>query len=375
MSLCTFRTLWRKLWQTPWNGASATVGPLVALSLLLAGCGGGCFGLCSAADDDDDDEIATVPVDPSSDLSCYTSSGTVARAENIPYSQAADASAEQVLRYFDSGLASSTAIRPLLVWITGDTWESGTSTTDAPTLARDLAEQLGANFAVVSYRQSDTAAWPAQIVDVKTAIRFMKSENVEQNFNIDLERIYVGGDQAGATLAALTAYTGGFDDFEPTEFPNQTDEPDLLFTFGGVYNFDSVLDDNAALPAACAGIAPNIDDLAIRRLFDCTVSDDTTNPLSQCDVDTLQLASPIQQVGPGSPPALFYHGTLDCQIPPAQSEELNDRYGSGGPDSILRGNGIFVALPNDDQTLASLSGTLILEDLIGFADFDCDDNT
>jgi len=203
----------------------------------------------------------------------------------------------------------------------------------------------------------------------------MKAENVEQNFNIDLQRIYVGGDQAGATLAALTAYTGGFDDFEPTEFPNQTDEPDLLFTFGGVYNFDSVLADNDARPTSCASIEPNIDELAIRQLFNCAVSDDTADPLSECDFDTLLLASPIQQVGPGAPPALFYHGALDCQIPQAQSEELDERYGAGGPDSILRGNGIFVSLPNDDQSLASLSGTLILEDLIGFPDFDCDDNT
>jgi len=347
---------------------------LLGLMFVLAGCGGGCFGLCSAADDDDEDDVAVTPIDPSSDISCYTSSGTVARDENTSYTADANtASSEQVLRFFDSNLASSTSIRPVLVWVTGDTWQSETSTTDAPTLARSLAESLGAHFAVVSYRQSDSADWPAQIIDVKTAIRFMKEQNVEQNFNIDLERIYVGGDQAGATLAALTAYTANFDEFEPTDFPNQTDEPDLLFAFGGVYNFDSVLADNATLPAACAGMAPNINEAAIRGLLDCAVADEGTAPLSECDVDELQAASPVLQVGPSAPPALFYHGALDCQIPPAQSQELNERYDSGG--ALLSGNGIFVSLPNDDQTLASLSGGTILEDLIGFPDFDCDDDT
>gem|GEM_PF-3788131 len=74
----------------------------MVLTLLLSGCGGGgCFGLCSAADDDDD-EVAAAPVDPSADLSCYTSGGTVARDTNTPYSMAADASAEQVLRYLET---------------------------------------------------------------------------------------------------------------------------------------------------------------------------------------------------------------------------------------------------------------------------------
>ena len=356
--------------RTFWFGASTAL----AVSLLISGCGGGCFGLCSAADDDDD--VTTAPIDPSSDTSCYIASGTVARDENIPYTMdPAAATAEQALLFFDSNLASSTSIRPVLVWVTGDTWESETSTTDAPTLARSLAEQLGAHFAVVSYRQSDTADWPAQIIDVKTAIRFMKAQNVEQNFNIDLERIYIGGDQAGATLAALTAYTGGFDDFEPTDFPEQTDEPDLLFAFGGVYNFETVLADNASLPAACAGLAPNIDELAIRRLFDCAIPDDGAEPLSECDVDELAFASAIQQLGPSAPPALFYHGALDCQIPPAQSIELDAAYGPPDANTILRDNGIFVSPASDDQTLASLSGSLILEDLIGFPDFDCDDNT
>jgi len=343
---------------------------MLLFTSLLAGCGGGCFGLCSARDDDDD-EVATTPVDPGSDISCYTAARTVARSGNIAY--ATDGTNEQVLRFFDSNLASSTSNRPVLVWVTGETWESESFTTDAPTLARELAEALGAHFAVVSFRQADAADWPAQIIDVKTAIRFMKAQNVEQDFNIDLERIYVGGDQAGATLAALTAYTANFSDFEPTEFPAQTDEPDLLFTFGGVYNFDTVLANNADLPAACAGIAPNINELAIRSLLDCAAPADAASPLSECDFDALTFASPVQQVGPSAPPAVFYHGALDCQIPPAQSEELDERYTAGGV--ILRSNGIFVPLPNDDQALESLSASLILEDLIGFPDFDCDDAT
>ena len=120
-----------------------------------------------------------------------------------------------------------------------------------------------------------------------------------------------------------------------------------------------MLDDNNARPAACTGIAPNIDEAEIRELFDCPAPAAGASPLSECDFETLQLASPVQQVGPGAPPALFYHGALDCQIPSAQSEELDDRYASAGVDSILRSDGIFVSAANDDQMLSSLAPNLI----------------
>ena len=346
----------------------------VLLLLTLAGCDGsdrGCFGFCAKRDDDE--ELPASTVGQSADVSCYLSGRTVARADVLPY--ATDATAEQVLRFSDSVRASSTAPRPLLLWFTGDTFESATSVADAPILARAVAEIIGAHFAVASYRQSDTADWPAQIIDVKTAIRFLKAQNESQNFNIDLENIYIGGDQAGATLAALAAYSTNFSDFEPSEFPEQTDRPDLLITFGGVYDFDTLLADNDNRITACADIAPNIDELAIRSLFDCPPAVPGAAPLSECDIDELRDASPVQQLGPSSPQALFYHGALDCQIPVAQSEELDARYGAGGEDTLLRSNGIFTELPNDDQRLASLTALAVLENLVEFPDFDCDDDT
>ncbi len=386
----TFSEVWSEVWSdfpnhsrdsrrcfhpTQWPARLTRLPAGLLLALLLTGCEGkGCFGLCDERDDGNtDDAVVTDPEDPTVDLSCYRTGRTVRREFTQPY--ATEATGEQVLRFFDSSLASSTALRPLLVWVTGNTWESGTSVADSPSLARDFAERIGAHFAVVSYRQSDAAEWPAQIVDVKTAVRFLKAQNNAQNYNIDLEQIYIGGDQAGATLAALTAYTGAFADFEPTEFPEQTDEPNLLIALGGMYNFDTVLANNADLGSACAGTAPNIDELAIRRLFDCAAPAAGASPLAECDAEVLRLASPIQYLGPSSPKTLFYHGALDCEVPIAQSEELDNRFDSSGADSILRENGRFVPLPDEDQSFSSLTATAILQDLAGFAEFDCDDNT
>jgi acetyl esterase/lipase len=53
----------------------------------------------------------------------------------------------------------------------------------------------------VNYRLSPEAAWPAQINDVKAAIKFVRQN--AQAYNIDPQRIALWGDSAGAHLAAL----------------------------------------------------------------------------------------------------------------------------------------------------------------------------
>lgn len=343
-----------------------------SIVVMLSGCEGrGCFGLCDERDDLDSDNETTTGLD----LSCYNSGTITARADNIAYAD--DASGEQLLRFYDSNLASSINPRPVLIWVTGETWQVGTTIGNAPTLALNIARRLGIHFVAVSFRQSDTndAEWPAQLIDVKTAIRFLQDQNTAMNFAIDLDQIYLGGDQAGATLAALAAFTPTVDEFQPSLFPNETDTPDLLITLGGMYNFNSVLANNESPVASCLGIEPNITEVAIRQLFNCAVPEEGADPLLNCDANDLQLASPVEHVGPSVPETLFYHGALDCAAPEAQSVELDAAFSVSGEDSFLRTRAIFTSLSDDTDAFESLEAQDILEDLIGFNDFDCDDDT
>lgn len=363
-----------------WSAANAL--RKLRLGLLLAGCvvalagceNKGCFGLCDLADEDDESMMDPDP-DPGLDLSCYRT-GTLEDVRT-PVAYDAEAEAEQLLHFYPASSASSTNPRPVLVWVTGNTWQLGTSPTgNLPTIVLAIARRLDASVAAVGYRQSDTARWPAQIIDVKTAIRFLRGENDRLQFNIDVDQVYIGGDQAGATLAALAAYAENIDDFNPpTLFPNQRDDVSLLITLGGMHDFESILADNDARPASCATIDPNIDALAIRRLFDCDEAAAGADPLSECDLNEMREASPIQYVGAGQPRALFYHGAMDCQIPVAQSTALDAAFGDTDDDTILRGRARFTSFADDTNALESLTSQLVLEDLVGFDDFDCDDAT
>lgn len=345
---------------------------LGALIVGLAGCGGGdkgCFGLCDARDDDDDDEVEN-PEDPTLDLSCYPASGLNARTQ-VNY--AIDGVGQQFLRFFESSAASATETRPVLVWVTGDTWSSNLGVSDGPQKAQDIAQRLGAHYVAVSYRGADQAPWPAQIQDVKLALRFLRAQNTAQDFRIDTNQIFIGGDQAGAHLAALAATSNNISEFEPDEYPEQPDTINLLITLGGAFDFETLLDDNTGLAAMCSGQPdPNLDAVAIRDLFDCAVPAEGEEPLANCELNDLIAASPINYLGSEDPKALFYHGGMDCNVPIAQSEQYNAVYTS---NSILLGRNLFTSLADDDSTLASLSAQNVLDDLVTFPEFDCDDET
>lgn len=347
----------------------------LACLLVLSGCGGGdrgCFGLCDARDDDEDDstDTGTIPVDPSLDLSCYPASSIVARTQE-PYGEE---SAQQVLRFFDSTAASDTENRPVLVWVTGDSWSAGLGVTNAPVLAQQIAGRLGAHYATVSYRGANTAAWPAQIQDVKAAIRFLRAQNETAGYRIDVNQIFIGGDQAGAHLAALVATSNGIAEFEPESNADQPDTINLLIALGGAYDLVSLLEDNENLATMCADQdAPRLDAAAVRDLFNCDEPLAGFASLDGCDdLNEITDATPFRYLGSEDPEALIYHGAMDCQVPVAQSQQYDDFYAD---NSILSGRHVFTQFADDDAALSSLSGQSVVEDLVTFADFDCDDET
>ena len=78
---------------------------------------------------------------------------------------------------------------PLLVWAEGGAWKSSAPASRLP----ELAYYAYHGFAVanVQYRVSTQSIWPAQIQDLKAAIRYLKVHADE--LGIDPERIVVAG--------------------------------------------------------------------------------------------------------------------------------------------------------------------------------------
>src|SRR5437868_12917276 len=103
---------------------------------------------------------------------------------------------EQTLK-LDIHLPQGKARLPLIIWVHGGAWRSG-SRNDMP-----LGKLVEGGYAVatVDYRLSTQARFPAQVHDIKAAIRFLRGHGGQ--WRLPTKKIVIAGDSAGAHLAAL----------------------------------------------------------------------------------------------------------------------------------------------------------------------------
>ncbi len=92
---------------------------------------------------------------------------------------------------------------PLVMFIPGSAWHTQEMYNGIPIRAK-LA-QRGFAIAEVQYRESELAVFPAQVFDIKKAIRFIHT--LAEQFHLDTDNIFIAGDSSGAHLALLTGLT------------------------------------------------------------------------------------------------------------------------------------------------------------------------
>lgn len=234
---------------------------------------------------------------------------------------------------------------PLVIWIHGGSWSYGSK--DYPMDALTLLSR-GYAIASISYRFSQQAKFPAQINDVKGAVRFLRA-NAEK-FKIDPNRFGVWGASAGGHLAALLGTTNGirFYTIGNTTFDLEGDvggntvfssQVQAVVDWYGPTNFTTIMNYPSGVDRRSA-------DNSQARLIGGRLTD---------SVDKAVLASPITYVSPDDPPFLIQHGKKDNTIPYQQSLEMDSALKKNGVTSILillektnHGGGLF----EQDTTLA-----------------------
>ena len=134
---------------------------------------------------------------------------------------------------------------PVIINIHGGAWIYGEKDSYYKYYCMELAQF---NYAVISinYRLAFESPFPSMIEDIFAVFKWLEHQN---QFNLDLNNVYLVGDSAGAHLAALCAQIN-----QSTELQNiyKVKSPSFsirgLGLSSGVYDFDELMTGNNELP-------------------------------------------------------------------------------------------------------------------------------
>jgi acetyl esterase/lipase len=198
---------------------------------------------------------------------------------------------------------------PLVIWVHGGSWRYlDKSHMDPP---RALICN-GYAVASIDYRLTTEAIFPAQIRDVKAAIRHLRAN--ASMYGVDPNRIAIFGSSAGGHLAALAGTSGGVADLENLSMGNSSTSSRVQAAIDWFGHTDMERMDEQILAQGCpASDAIYSQPASLESVFlGCTLGDPACSA-------TAQRANPIKYVSSDDPPMLIMHGTADCRVPRGQS--------------------------------------------------------
>src|SRR5262245_6044848 len=231
---------------------------------------------------------------------------------NIAYAPAQPAGSRGHL--LDLYLPAEGSRRPLLIWTGGSGWLADNGKDSAGPIA-DFFTAKGYAVAGVSIRSSGQAVFPAQVFDIKAAIRWLRAHS--HRYGLDPARFAIMGDSSGGWTTAMATLTGGV----------RALEGDVGVRAGssrvqaGVAFFpptDFLQMNSEMVPGACD---------FFNLIFGLTTChDDPLSPESRligCQIQTcprsVTPANPVNYVDRNDPPIMILHGQADRLVLQAQS--------------------------------------------------------
>jgi acetyl esterase/lipase len=221
---------------------------------------------------------------------------------------------------------------PVVVWVHGGGWRFG-SRRIAPDLSRWFAS-AGLAMVSIDYRLTTEACFPAQIEDVKTAVRWIRANAAQYGF--DPGRVGLWGASAGGHLAALAA-TSGPGVFEGADSEHAEQSSDVQAVVDGYGPIDFLQMDAHRDPLDRPSVDPDAIELprGTRSAHADSFESLLVGGAIQSHPDRVRAANPITYDRPGLPPVLILHGRADTAVPWHQSEILFEALAARGADVTL----------------------------------------
>jgi len=223
--------------------------------------------------------------------------------------------------------ASIATPHPLVIYVHGGGWQSGHTRHSGAfeNWPGVLASIAARGYVVVSleYRLSSEAPFPAAIQDVKSAIRWLRTNAAE--FGIDKQRAVIWGGSAGGQLAALAGTSCGVAALEPpgpaaaqrpepgaaaagsapsaASPPAESDCVQAVIAWYGIFDFSTLSGQSGGNTGGANG--------GPARYLGCA--------LAKCSPQALAAAGATTYIDAKDPPTLLIHGVNDHTVPIEQS--------------------------------------------------------
>lgn len=195
---------------------------------------------------------------------------------------------------------------PIAVYVHGGGMTAGDKSDLSPIFLDALASS-GYEVASVNYRLAPGSRFPAQIEDVKCAIRYLRYK--APRYGLDGSEIFAFGTSVGGQLVALAALTGPHSVYDVGSYPAESSAVRAVADLFG--------------PANLTQPASGFSSSGIQQVF------------GRNDRRELLLASPTHFVVPHSPPILLVQGVDDTKVLKSQSIELYGDLKAAGDSAQL----------------------------------------
>jgi acetyl esterase/lipase len=196
---------------------------------------------------------------------------------------------------------------PAIMFVHGGGWVAGTKTgTPGMSYFLELARR-GYLVTSIDYRLAPTYTFPANIQDVKCAVRSLRAH--AQEYNIDPNRIGAWGASAGGHLVALLGTSDQSAGWDVGQYLDQSSRVQVVVDMFGISDLTQEY---------VIGNVRGLDRMVFR---------------ADLNSDILKKASPTTYITPDDPPFLILHGDMDNTVPITQSQILHDALRAGGVSS------------------------------------------
>lgn len=175
--------------------------------------------------------------------------------------------------------------------------------------------EAGYVVASIEYRHIPHGKFPDPLLDVKSAVRYLRAHAEE--FGIDKDKIAVMGESAGGYFAALAATTNGDRQFDLGENLDQSSAVQAAIDIYGLSDLTQI----------GADYAPEVQALHDRDNVSEALMLNGIPPFAaggavKSTPELAAQANPISHISNRTPPFLLMHGDADLLVSPSQTEIL-----------------------------------------------------